>query len=135
MLAGLTQLMGTSLRRRVCCNASMRALTTGGTLMQTNVRAPSPPVCPLAWFACFIVALVVNGAVMLHEIDLRIQSLVAFGADDALIAAVQEQPPRLDVVAQADIEHFIFQVALQARVFDGHENFDAAVEVALHPVG
>ena len=48
MLAGLAQLMGTSLRRRVCCNDSMRVLMTGGTSMQTNVRTPSPPVCPLA---------------------------------------------------------------------------------------
>src|SRR5581483_2814441 len=135
MLAGLTQLIGTPLRRRVPCNASMRALTVGGTSMQTKVRIPAPPSCWLASVVRRMVASVVDGAVMLHEIGLRAKPLAAFGRDDALIVAVQQQPPSLDIVAQADIQHLFLEVVLQSRVFDGHENFDAAIQVALHPVG
>src|SRR5205085_10169131 len=115
MFDGLTQLTGASPRRSERCNASTRAFTPCGTSTQTNVRMP-PPACPPAEFVRLIVALIVNRAVVLHEAGLRIQALAAFRADGALVVAVQQQPPRLDVVAQAEVEHFFLQVALQARV-------------------
>ena len=48
--------------------------------------------------------------------------------------AVGGEIPRLAVVGEHDVEHFV-EAGLQSEVFDGDGGFDAVVEVAAHPIG
>jgi len=76
-----------------------------------------------------------NRSVRAHELALSVDSLLAFGCNDPLISPVRKKQSGLYVVSQAHVENFFFQALFEPRIFNGGDQLDAPVEVALHPVG
>src|ERR687887_2917455 len=117
MFEGLVQLTCAPSGFNPSCRLAIRFFIESGTSMQTKVRIASSRFRsrlllsrPAPIFS--------NRTVEIYEMILRVERLAALVRADAVVAAIGQQPPRLHVVAQADVEHLFFKMFLESRVFD-----------------
>src|ERR1043166_4136713 len=74
-------------------------------------------------------------AVSAFEVDLTVEGLFADTNLRKCISAVSRQNSRFDVISKVSRQHRVLQIRLQIRIENGHNYFDATIEIARHPVG
>ena len=71
----------------------------------------------------------------LQELFLTADQRLALFRHHPMIGTVRSQFARLHIIRQADGQNFLDQPLLQIGLLDRKSHFDAAAQVAIHPIG
>src|SRR4051812_41551758 len=116
----------------------MSTIAIGSRFSMARASLPDSLAAPEAQFGHRPLALQCGAATgergVGHEIMMEVESLALFGSDP-LVAAIGLQAPALLGVEQIGDHHLVEHLGVDGRVLDRQHIFDAAVEIARHPVG